>query len=165
MKTGEWAKCWHRLAAHPSAGHLFRALHLNPRLWPANCLAGISPRLQIRGHLFQFPPFFFPETQVKVARYVMAGLFIACLFPFFFFFVISFYEACTLRDADESACNIHFAFVFQSFQPASVPCYCCGKADTSFFLIFCPRRVCCEKVSKQAAVWPFPLSTCRLSCV
>ena len=83
----------------------------------------------------------------------------------FFFFVISFYEACTLRDADESACNIHFAFVFQSFQLASVPCYCCGKADTSFFLIFCPRRVCCEKVSKQAAVWPFPLSTCRLSCV
>ena len=101
---------------------------------------------------------------MKVARYVMAGLFIACLFPFFFF-VISFYEACTLRDADESACNIHFAFVFQSFQLASVPCYCCGKADTSFFLIFCPRRVCCEKVSKQAAVWPFPLSTCRLSCV
>ena len=51
---------------------------------------------------------------MKVARYVMAGLFIACLFPFFFF-VISFYEARTLRDADESACNIHFAFVFQSF--------------------------------------------------
>ena len=165
MKTGEWAKCWHRLAAHPSAGHLFRALHLNPRLWPANCLAGISPRLQIRGHLFHFPPFFFSGDAGESGSIRNGRPIHRLPISIFFFFVISFYEARTLRDADESACNIHFAFVFQSFQPASVPCYCCGKADTSFFFLFCPRRVCCEKVSKQAAVWPFPLSTCRLSCV
>ena len=80
-----------------------------------------------------------------MARYVIAGLFIGCPFPFF---VVSFYEASTKRDADESACNIHFAFVFQSFRPAVCRVIVVERRTRVF--VVCPRRVYSEKSVKTA---------------